>query len=127
HQFGNPLASITSSFLFPGKTPFAVYFEYAGEDTSAAKNYLLGNSALSAGIHFPHLFGHFDLTYEVSEWQNAWYVNAVYGDGLTNKGHVIGHWGGDERVFGSGVGAQSHMIDVGWDAPFGGLMELRLS
>ncbi len=126
-QFGNQLASVTSSFLFPGKLPFAVYFEYAGEDTSNGKNYLLGNAALSAGIRFPRIWRRFELTYEASEWQNAWYVNGVYGDGLTNKGHVIGHWGGDERVFGDGVGAQSHMVRVGWEPAFGGLVELRLS
>ena len=36
-QFGNQLASITSQLLFPGKVPFSVYFEYAGEDTSPAE------------------------------------------------------------------------------------------
>jgi Capsule assembly protein Wzi len=125
-QFGNQVASITSRFIYPGRVPFSVYFEYAGEDTSAGKDYLLGNAALSAGITFPRLWQRFDLTYEVSEWQNAWYVNAVYGDGLTNKGHIIGHWGGDERVFNDSVGAQSHMLRVGWDATFGGLLEMRL-
>jgi capsule assembly protein Wzi len=125
-QFGNQVASITSRFIFPGRVPFSVYFEYAGEDTSAGKNYLLGNSALSAGITFPRLWQRFDLTYEVSEWQNEWYVNGVYGDGLTNKGHVIGHWGGDERVFGDGVGARTQMLRVGWDATFGGLLEARV-
>lgn len=125
-QFGNQVASITSRFIFPGRVPFSVYFEYAGEDTSAGKNYLLGNSALSSGITFPRLWRRFDLTYEVSEWQNAWYVNGVYGDGLTNKGHVVGHWGGDERVFGDGVGARTHMLRVGWDATFGGLLEARV-
>lgn len=125
-QFGNQVASITSQFIFPGKTPFTVYFEYAGEDTSNGKNYLLGNAALSAGIHFPRLWRRFDVTYEVSEWQNAWYVNGVYGDGLTNKGHVIGHWAGDDRQFNDGVGGQSHMLNVGWEPAFGGLIELRL-
>ena len=52
-QFGNQLASVTSTFLFPGKVPFAVYFEHAGEDTSNGKNFLLGNAALSIGIRFP--------------------------------------------------------------------------
>jgi len=125
-QFGNQVASITSRLIFPGRIPFSVYFEYAGEDTSNGKNYLLGNSALSAGISFPRLWQRFDLTYEVSEWQNAWYVNSVYGDGLTNKGHVIGHWGGDERVFNDAVGARSQMLRLGWDATFGGLLEMRL-
>jgi hypothetical protein len=125
-QFGNQLASITSSMIFPGRVPFSVYFEYAGEDTSAGQNYLLGNSALSAGIHFPRLGSGFDLTVELSEWQNGWYVNTVYGDGLTNKGHVIGHWGGDERTFGEDVGARSGMVRVGWHAPFGGTFDARV-
>jgi hypothetical protein len=125
-QFGNQLASITSKFIFPGRVPFSIYFEYAGEDTSNGKNYLLGNSALSGGIYFPVLWRRFDLTYEFSEWQNAWYVNGVYGDGLTNEGHVIGHWGGDERVFGDDVGAQSHMLRVGWQPAFGGAFEARV-
>ncbi len=65
-QFGNEEASVTSSVLFPGKVPFEVYAEYAGEDTSRGRSYLLGNSAMSVGIHFPRLWNRFDLTYEVS-------------------------------------------------------------
>lgn len=126
-QFGNQAAAITSELIFPGRTPFSVYFEYAGEDTSNGKNYLLGNSALTAGIRFPRLTPRLGLVYEVSEWQNAWYAHHVYGDGLTNKGHVIGHWGGDERVtLNDAVGAQSHTVKLDWQAPFGGFAELRL-
>lgn len=124
-EFGNQVASITSRFIFPGRTPFAVYLEYAGEDTSRGRSYLLGNSALSAGIDFPRLWRTFDFTYEVSEWQNGWYVNSIYGDGLTNDGHVLGHWGGDQRLAGDAVGAQSHMLRLGWQPSFGGTMELR--
>jgi hypothetical protein len=124
-QFGNEEASVTSSVLFPGKIPFAVYAEYAGEDTSRGRSYLLGNSALSVGIHFPRLWNRFDFTYEVSEWQNVWYVHSVYGDGMTNYGHVVGHWFGDQRVYNDGVGGQSHMLRLAWDATFGGLVELR--
>lgn len=125
-QVGNQAAAITSRFVYPGPVPFAVYFEYAGEDTSHGKDYLLGNSALSAGIHFPRLGRRFDLTYEVSEWQNAWYVHELYLDGLTNDGRVIGHWGADQRVFEDAVGAQSHMLRLGWEPAFGGVAELRL-
>jgi hypothetical protein len=125
-QFGNQVASFTSEFLFPGRTPFSVYYEYAGEDTSYGRNYLLGNSALSAGIRFPRLWRRFELTYEISEWQNAWYVNGVYGDGLTNDGHVIGHWGGDSRAPGDAVGALSQMVRIGWQPKFGGTLDLRL-
>ncbi|MGH8208984.1 MAG: capsule assembly Wzi family protein [Steroidobacteraceae bacterium] len=124
-QFGNQQASVTSSFLFPGKVPFAVYAEYAGEDTSHGRSYLLGNSALSVGIHFPRLWERFDLTFETSEWQNAWYVHSVYQDGMTNYGFVTGHWGADQRVFGNDVVARTNMVRLGWDATFGGLLELR--
>lgn len=124
-QLGNQEASFTSSLLFPGRVPFSVYFEYAGEDTSRGKPYLLGNSALSAGIHFPRLWRHFDLTLETTEWQNLWYVHTVYLDGLTNNGRVVGNWFGDQRVFGDGVGGHSSMVSVGWEPPFGGLVQLR--
>jgi hypothetical protein len=123
-QFGNQQASVTSSFVFPGKVPFVIYAEYAGEDTSHGKSYLLGNSALSVGIHFPRLFERFDLTYETSEWQNGWYVHAVYIDGMSNDGFVTGHWGADQRVFNNDVGARTNMMRLGWDATFGGLLEL---
>ncbi|WP_341502686.1 capsule assembly Wzi family protein [Gallaecimonas sp. GXIMD4217] len=122
-EFGNQAASITSRFLFPGETPFAVYFEYGGEDTSKGADYRLGNAALSAGVHFPLLWQDFDLSYEFSEWQNAWYVHHIYLDGLTNEGNVIGHWGGDQRAAGDGVGGQSHMVRLGWQPEFGGLLE----
>jgi hypothetical protein len=124
-QFGNQLASFTSRFIFPGTTPFSAYLEYAGEDTSYEGNYRLGNSALSIGLHFPRLWNHFDLTVEASEWQNAWYVNGAYGDGLTENRRVLGHWGADQRVFGDIVGAQTLMARLGWEPRFGGLMQFR--
>ncbi len=124
-QIGNQQASFTSSLLFPGRVPFSVYFEYAGEDTSRGKGYLLGNSALSAGIHFPLLWKRFDLTLETTEWQNAWYVHSVYRDGLTNYGRVVGNWFGDQRKLGDGVGGRSSMAQLGWEPPFGGLVQLR--
>jgi hypothetical protein len=124
-QFGNQVGSVTSSFIFPGRTPFSVYFEYGGEDTSRGGSTNFGNASLSAGIRFPRVWRNFDLTVEASEWQNAWYVNTIYRDGLTNEGHVLGHWGGDERQMDDGVGAQSQMVRLGWDAPFGGVVELQ--
>jgi Capsule assembly protein Wzi len=124
-EFGNQLAAWTSRFIFPGRTPFSAYLEYAGEDRSYEGNYRLGNAALSIGITWPLLAERFDLTYEFSEWQNDWYVNAIYGDGYTNDGHVLGHWGADQRMFGDPVGAQTHMLRVGWEPPFGGLLTLQ--
>jgi hypothetical protein len=107
----------------PGARPFAIYFEYAGEDTSASSNYHLGNAALSAGIHFPVLWQRFELTVEASEWQNAWYVHGIYNDGLVNEGQVIGHWGADWRVPGDGVGGQSVMARLGWQPASDGFVE----
>ena len=123
---GNQQASYISRFIFPGRTPFAAYFQYAGEDTSSGGSYLLGNSALTAGIDFPRIGRYFDLTYETSEWQNLWYVHNIFLDGMTNDALVLGHWGGDERVFGDGIGARSQMLRVGWEPPFGGYLEGRV-
>ncbi len=124
-QFGNQVASITSRFVFPGPVPFAAYVEYAGEDTLSRENYLLGNAALSLGIDFPRLFEQFDLTYEVSDWQNAWYVHPLYAEGFANDGRVLGHWGGDRRQLGDAVGAQTHMVRLGWRPRFGGAFDFR--
>ncbi len=124
-QFGNQVAALTSKFVFPARVPFSVYFEYAGEDGSRAEGWRLGNVSLSAGIDIPRIWRRFDMTYEVSDWQNAWYVNGVYPDGTSNDGHVIGHWGADDRLARDAVGATSHMLRVGWAAPFGGTFDVR--
>ena len=117
---GNQQASYVSRFIFPGKTPFAVYFQYAGEDNSNGGSYLLGDAALTAGIDIPRLGRYFDVTYEFSEWQNLWYVHNIFMDGMTNDGLVLGNWGADQRNFGDGVGARSQMLRIGWEPPFGG-------
>jgi capsule assembly protein Wzi len=124
-EFGNQTAAVTSSFVFPAANPFSVYFQYAGEDGSRGEGWRLGNVALSAGINVPRLWRRFDLTYEISDWQNAWYVHHIYPEGQSNDGHVLGHWGGDDRALLDGVGAQSHSLRVGWLPPFGGRFELR--
>jgi len=123
---GNQQASYVSRFIFPGKTPFAVYFQYAGEDNSNGGSYLLGNTATTAGIDIPRLGRYFDATYEVSEWQNLWYVHSIFLDGMSNDGLVLGAWGADQRQFGDGVGARSQMLRVGWEPPFGGYLEERI-
>ncbi|MEA3152145.1 MAG: hypothetical protein QOD56_3084 [Gammaproteobacteria bacterium] len=123
---GNQEASYISRFIFPGKTPFAFYVQYAGENTLNGGSYLLGESSLTAGIDFPKLWNYFDVTYETSEWQNAWYVNSVFLDGMTNDGLVTGNWGGDQRLFNDGVGARSQMLRIGWEPPFGGYLEERV-
>jgi Capsule assembly protein Wzi len=123
---GNQEASYVSRFIFPGKTPFAFYVQYAGENTLDGGSYLLGESALTMGIDFPKLWHYFDLTYEVAEWQNAWYVNSIFLDGMTNDGLVLGQWGADQRLFNDGVGARSQMLRIGWEPPFGGYLEERV-
>ncbi|HKR36593.1 MAG TPA: capsule assembly Wzi family protein [Steroidobacteraceae bacterium] len=124
-EFGNQTAALTSQFVFPAAHPFAVYFQYAGEDGSRSESWRLGNVSLSAGIDLPRLWNRFDLTYEVSDWQNGWYVHHIYPEGQSNDGHVIGHWGGDDRAPLDGVGAQSHSLRIGWSPRFGGRLELR--
>jgi hypothetical protein len=124
-EFGNQTAALTSSFVFPAAHPFSVYLQYAGEDGSRAEGWRLGNVSMSAGIDLPRLWDRFDLTYEVSDWQNSWYVHHIYPAGQSNRGHVIGHWGGDDRLPGDGVGAQSHSLRIGWMPSFGGRLELR--
>jgi hypothetical protein len=123
---GNQEASYVSRFIYPGKVPFAVYAQYAGENTLNGGSYLLGEAALTVGIDFPKLGRYFDLTYEIAEWQNAWYVNNPFLDGMTNDGLVLGQWGADQRIFNDGVGARSQMLRVGWEPPFGGYLEERI-
>jgi Capsule assembly protein Wzi len=122
---GKQEASYDSRFIFPGKTPFAVYIQYAGTDNSDGGSYLLGNPALSAGIDFPRIWRYFDATFEFSEWQNIWYTSAIFRDGTTSEGFVLGNWGADQRNFNDGVGARSLMFRIGWEPPFGGYLEER--
>jgi Capsule assembly protein Wzi len=120
---GNQEASYVSRFIYPGKTPFAVYAQYAGENTLDGGSYLLGEAALTLGIDFPKVWHYFDITYETSEWQNSWYTNNPFLDGMTNDHLVLGAWGADQRLFNDGVGARSQMLRVGWEPPFGGYLE----
>jgi len=123
---GNQEASYVTRFIYPGKTPFAVYAQYAGENTLDGGSYLLGETALTVGIDFPILWHYFDLTFEASEWQNGWYTNNPFLDGMTNDHRVLGQWGADQRVFNDGVGARSEMLRFGWEPPFGGYLEERV-
>ena len=91
------------------------YMEYAGEDTSGASGLAMGNTSVMFGVHVPKLTSKLDLTYEYASWQNAWYVNGVFGDGLTNYDQVLGHWGGSRRAQGDAVGAIAHMAKLIWD------------
>lgn len=134
---GKQEASFTSRFIFPGRVPFSVYFEYAGNDTLAGHSPLIGKPDISAGIDFP-VIGPFSLTYEIDSWAPTWYVHTAsnvqtgYLDGITNYGDSIGNWFGDQRVLATPnsvadqVGGQSSMLRLGWEPSFGGLMQLTL-
>jgi hypothetical protein len=122
-DFGNQVASLTSQFIIGDPVPLTVYFEYAGEDTSTLSNFRLGNTALSAGISFPKLGTRFAATFELTEWQNGWYVHHIYTDGLRHERHVLGHWGGDWRITGDGVGARSAFARLNVDRVLGGAVE----
>jgi hypothetical protein len=136
-SIGKQEASVTSRFIFPGRVPFSMYFEYAGNDTLAGHSPLIGKPDISAGIDFPRI-GPFSLTYEVDSWAPTWYVHTAsnvqtgYLDGLANYGDNIGNWFGDQRVLATAnsqpdaVGGQSDMLRLGWEPSFGGLMQLEL-
>jgi hypothetical protein len=129
---GKQEAAVTSRLIYPGRIPFSLYFEYAGNDTAGGNHLNFTKTDLSVGLQFPRL-GPFDLTYEFSEWQPTWYgphaatsAQYGYGDGITNYLLSTGHWFGDQRRFGEPVGGQSSMLRVGFEPQFGGRLELTL-
>jgi hypothetical protein len=128
---GKQEASITSRFIYPGRIPFSLYAEYAGNDTAGGNRFNFTKTDLSVGLQFPRL-GPFDLTYEFSEWQPTWYVHHHtgvqygYGEGITNYLLSIGHWFGDQRRVDNPVGGQSNMLRIGFEPRFGGRLELTL-
>jgi hypothetical protein len=113
-EINNRAAALASTIQFPGAIPFAFSIEYAGEDNAYAEGYRLGATNLSVGLDLPRLGKNFDATLEISEWQNDWYVHSVYREGLTEDGRAIGHWFGDQRVFGNAIGGDSQSLSVGW-------------
>jgi hypothetical protein len=124
-RFSNRAISITSAYTFPGRTPFAAYAEFAGRDTFHGQVYRFHETALSAGLHFPELFRHLDLTVEASEWQDSWYTDYVWLDGMTVDGYVTGLWGADWRIFDNAAGARSAMAQLGWTRRSGSTLNAR--
>lgn len=107
-EFGNQRASVTLKYNFIANVPFSVYGEYAGEDAASHSNFFLGNIAVSAGIYFP-LLNVFDfdssVSYEITEYQNAWHGHHIYREGYRIDGVSSGHWGtnyviGNEKTAG---------------------------
>lgn len=114
-DFGNQLSAINTRYTFAGEFPMSVYMEYAAEDTSKSSDYHFGNSSLMLGLHLPKLTETLDLTFEYADWQNAWYVNNNYGDGLSHYNSLLGHWAANDRQFDDSVAAESHLIKAIWD------------
>lgn len=125
-RFANRSISITSAYVFPGATPVRTYVEYAARDTFHGEPYRFHETALSAGVHVPQFLQRFDLTLELSEWQNGWFSDYVWQSGLTEDGDVIGAWGGDWRLFPLADGALSAMAQVGVTLDSGNLINVRL-
>ena len=125
-EFGNQTAAVTSSSYSPPRNPFSVYFQYAGEDGSRGGGLAAGQRLVVRGRRSSRGCGIASISLtKISDWQNGWYVHHIYPEGQSNHGHVIGHWGGDDRALEDGVGAQSHSLRVGWMPSFGGRFELR--
>ena len=124
-RYANRTLSVTSAYTFPAPQPFEAYVEYAARDTLHGNPFRFHQTSISAGVHFPELFKHFDLTFEASEWQNNWYTDYVWLEGMTENGYVTGNWGADWRLTGDGVGAQTEMAQLGWALPSGDEINLR--
>jgi hypothetical protein len=124
-RFANRQVSITSAYTFPAPQPFVAYVEYAARDTLHGNRLRFHDAGLSAGVHFPQFFKRFDFTVEASEWQNAWYTDYVWLEGMTVNGYVTGDWGADWRNFGDAVGAQTAMAQLGWSLHSGDEINLR--
>ena len=111
-EFGDQMASITSSYRFSSRVPVEVYAELAGEDTQGGNNFSLGNQATSFGIYTPNISHNIDLRYEYNRFKTLWYTNHMYAYGNSNDGRVIGHYAGDQRKFGHGVPAEIHKVSI---------------
>jgi hypothetical protein len=114
NRFANRDVSLTSTYTFPAATPLETYVEYAARDTLHGELYRFHETGLSAGLHIPELFKRYDLRVELSEWQNGWYTDYVWTEGMVNDGSVIGNWGAAWREFQDAIGARSAMVSLGF-------------
>ncbi|HWG76853.1 MAG TPA: capsule assembly Wzi family protein [Steroidobacteraceae bacterium] len=114
NRFANRDVSLTSTYTFPAATPLETYVEYATRDSLHGELYRFHQTGLSAGLHIPELFKRYDLRIELSEWQNNWYTDYVWTEGMVNDGSVIGDWGAAWRDFQNPIGARSAMVSLGF-------------
>ena len=110
-EVGNQQASVLNKFDFSvAGMPIQINLEVAGEDTNDFKAYKLGNKTYNLGLFLPYLTENSSLLAEYQHIENFWYVHAIYGDGYTNEGNVMGHWWGDERLNNQGIGGRVFTI-----------------
>ena len=119
-DFGNQLTAFTVSYAFDHGMPIGLSMEYAGEDTSQdGRNGMIGNTSLILGINLPRITDNIGFSWEHGEWQNAWYINNNYGDGLSNHDAIIGHWGAEQRQKNDAVGAVTDSLKLNWQLRYG--------
>lgn len=105
-EFGNQQAAIGSRFdLSWNDVPYSLILEVAGEDSANFNNYQLGNVAYSLGLFIPYLSPTESLNVTAQFIEDAWYVHHLYREGYSNDGNILGHWWGDEKRVGDGIGA----------------------
>ncbi|MGB1290215.1 MAG: capsule assembly Wzi family protein, partial [Porticoccaceae bacterium] len=107
-EFGDQMASVTSSYRLNADMPIEIYAELAGEDTQGGSNLSLGNQATNLGVFIPKLSDKVALRYEYNRYKTAWYTHHLYAFGNTNSGFVYGNFIADQRDFGHGVPAKAH-------------------
>jgi hypothetical protein len=107
-EFGDQMASVTSSYRVNLGMPIEIYAELAGEDTQGGSNLSLGNQATNLGIFIPQVRDKFALRYEYNRHKTAWYTHHLYAFGNTNSAFVYGNYIADQRDFGHGVPVSAH-------------------
>lgn len=126
-EFGDQIASVTTSINFDWGMPVEFYAELAGEDTQGESNFSLGNQANNFGLYLPQIGTKYSARYEYNRWKTRWYTNHNYKYGNTNNGNVFGHYGADQRVFGDGTPAQVHNLSFNYYENYLSSWQLGLS
>jgi hypothetical protein len=111
-EFGDQMASVTTSYQLNRGMPIEIYAELAAEDTQGHSNFSLGNQAINLGIFMPQISDKIALRYEFNRYKTAWYVNHLYAFGNTNNGFVFGNYIADQRDFGHGIPATANKISL---------------
>jgi hypothetical protein len=111
-EFGDQMASATSSYRLNRGMPIEIYAELAGEDTKRGNNRGVGNQAVSLGIFMPKISDKIALRYEFNRYKTLWYVHHLYALGNTNGGFVFGNYIADQRDFSHGIPATANKVSL---------------